>query len=652
MSETQETPDAHKETLGFQTEVKQLLNLVINSLYSNKEIFLRELISNASDAADKLRFEALTDDALYEGEGDLGIRVTYDKAARTVTVSDNGIGMSRQEVLENLGTIARSGTRQFFEALTGDQARDSRLIGQFGVGFYSSFIVADRVTVLTRRAGVGPEHGVRWESDGEGEFTIETVTREARGTDVVLHLREGQEEFADGWRLRAIIRKFSDHISLPIEMQKEDTAAAEEEGEQKETTPEWEVVNRATALWARAKGEITDEEYKEFYKHVAHDFEDPLAWSHNQVEGKLEYTSLLYIPSRAPFDLWDRNARHGVKLYVRRVFVMDDAEQLMPAYLRFVRGVVDSADLPLNISREILQQNRHIDAMRSGSVKKVLGMLESMAKDRPEDYARFWDQFGRVLKEGVIEDTANRERIAKLLRFASTHNDGNEQTVSLEDYVGRMKEGQEHIYYVTADTPAAARNVPHLEVFADKGVEVLLLTDHVDEWVVGHMDDFEGKPLKSITKGELDLGELEDAKEEEKAGEEEKEAPAEEHKALLERIKGALGDDVKEVRATRRLTRSPACVVAGDFEMGAHMERILEAAGQEVPRSKPILEVNTDHPLVGLMAAEEDEDRFGDWARLLLDQSVLAEGAKPDDPGAFVRRLNDMLVSLSGGRAG
>ncbi len=647
MSENNATIDAHKETLGFQAEVRQLLNLVISSLYSNKEIFLRELISNASDAADKLRFEALADDALYEGEGDLRIRITFDKEARTVTVSDNGIGMSRQEVLENLGTIARSGTRQFFEALTGDQSRDSRLIGQFGVGFYSSFIVADRVTVETRRAGLAPEHGVRWESAGEGEFTIETIPREGRGTDVTLHLREDQEEFADGWRLRGIVRRFSDHISLPIEMEKEQPPGAEGEEQTPPAGPEFEVVNRATALWARAKAEITDDEYKEFYKHVAHDFEDPLAWSHNQVEGTLEYTSLLYLPARAPFDLWDRNSRHGVKLYVRRVFVMDDAEQLMPSYLRFVRGVVDSADLPLNISREILQQNRQIDAMRSGSVKKVLGMLEHMANHEPDKYQKFWDEFGRVLKEGIIEDMPNRERIAALLRFTSSHDDGDGQTVSLADYVGRMKEGQQHIYYVTADSPAAARNVPHLEVFADKGVEVLLLTDNVDEWVTGHLDEFDGKPLKSITKGELDLGELAGGEE---AKDESGDKPDDEaHQPLLERLKATLADEVQEVRPTQRLTRSPACLVAGDYEMGAHMERILEAAGQSIQRSKPVFEVNPEHPLVRLMADEQDEERFADWARILFDQAVLAEGAKPRDPGAFVRRLNDMMMRLGGG---
>lgn len=642
MADSNHSSDSHKETLGFQTEVKQLLNLVIHSLYSNPEIFLRELVSNASDAADKLRFEALTDDALYEGDGDLRIRVTWDKEARTLTVSDNGIGMSRQEAMDNLGTIAKSGTRQFFAALTGDQARDSQLIGQFGVGFYSSFIVADRVTVETRRAGVGPEHGVRWESDGEGDYTVETLERAQRGTAVTLHLREDQDEFLDGWRLRGIIRKFSDHISLPIEMVKETGGDKDDPG-----APEFEVVNKATALWARAKGEISAEEYKEFYKHVAHDFEEPLAWTHNQVEGNLEYTSLLYIPSRAPFDLWDRNSRHGVKLYVRRVFIMDDAEQLMPTYLRFVRGVIDSADLPLNISREILQQNRHIDAMRAGSVKKVLGLLEAMAENEPEKYATVWQQFGRTLKEGVIDDFANRERIARLLRFASTRNGDDVQNVSLADYLGRMQEGQEHIYYITADTPAAARTSPHLEVFLDQGIEVLLLTDTVDEWVTTHLEEFEGKKLKSVTKGDIDLKDLGKTKDVDNADPDQAEGDPE----LMKRIADALGERVKEVRASRRLTQSPACLVADEHEMGAHLERLLQAAGQEVRHSKPILEVNVTHPLVQRMAAEADAGRFGDWAHLLFDQSVLAEGAKPDDPGAFVRRMNALLMESAGGRA-
>jgi len=647
------TVETHKETLDFQTEARQLLDLVIHSLYSNKEIFLRELVSNASDAADKLRFEALTDDALYEGEGDLKIGVSYDKDTRTLTVRDNGIGMSRQEVMENIGTIAKSGTRQFFEALTGDEAKDSQLIGQFGVGFYSSFIVADRVTLTTRRAGLGPEHGVRWSSTGQGEYSIETVERPQRGTEVVLHLNEGEEEFLDGYRLRSIIRKFSDHISLPIVMPKEAQPAMGEEAEGEEAKVEEakveeaqaedETVNKATALWTRAKNEITDEEYKEFYKHVGHDFGDPLAWTHSKVEGKLEYTSLLYVPEHASFDIWDRNQRHGIKLYVRRVFIMDDAEQLMPPYMRFVRGIIDSGDLPLNVSREILQHNRKIDSMRSGSVKKVLGLLESMAKDEPEKYAGFWKEFGRVLKEGVIDDPANQERIAKLLRFASTHNDGDEQNVSLEDYVSRMKEGQEKIYYISGDSYGAVKSSPHLEVFRKKGIEVLLLSDGVDEWVVTHLTEFDGKPLQSITKGELDLGKLGD----EEDTEAETKKAEETYQGLVDRVKEALGERVKDVRVTNRLTESPACLVADDYALGGHLERLLKASGQQVTASKPILEVNPGHPLVRRLDQEQDPQRFGDWAHILLEQSLLSEGAQLEDPGAFVRRLNGMLLALS-----
>ncbi len=637
---TAEKLDTHKETLGFQTEVRQLLDLVIHSLYSNKEIFLRELISNASDAADKLRFEALTDDALYEGDGELNIGVSFNKEARTITVSDNGIGMSRQEVTDNLGTIAKSGTRQFFESLTGDQSKDSQLIGQFGVGFYSSFIVADKVAVSTRRAGLGAEHGVRWESTGEGEYSIETVEMPRRGTDVTLHLRDEMDEFLDGWRLRSIIRKFSDHISLPIIMEKE---AVGEEDEKEKQEPEDETVNKATALWARNKKEISEDEYNEFYKHVAHDFEAPLVYTHNQVEGKTEYTSLLYIPSRAPFDIWDRNSRHGVKLYVRRVFIMDDAEHLMPPYLRFVRGVIDSADLPLNISREILQQDKQIDSMRSGSVKKILGMLEGLAKNEPEKYATFWKEFGKVLKEGVIDDFGSRERISGLLRFASTHNEDDAQNVSLADYISRMQEGQEKIYFVNADTHAAAKNSPHLEIFIRKGMEVLLLSDGVDEWVVNHLQEFEGKKLQSVTKGELDLGNVEDKEEKQQSKEAEKE-----HQDLMERIKQSLGEQVKEVRVSHRLITSPACLVAEEQEMGAHMERLLEASGQSITRTKPIMEVNPDHPLVDRLGQEKDQDRFSDWSHILFDQSLLSEGAKLEDPVAFVRRMNSMFLTLGG----
>ncbi len=632
------TVEAHKETLGFQTEVKQLLQLMIHSLYSNKEIFLRELISNASDAADKLRFEALSDDALFEGDSDLKIHVSYDKDARTITVRDNGIGMTRQEVIEHIGTIAKSGTAQFFESLTGDQAKDAHLIGQFGVGFYSSFIVADKVTLTTRRAGLGTEHGVRWESAGEGEYSLETVERPERGTEVILHLREGEDEFLDGYRLRNIISKYSDHITLPILMPKENMG--EEAGKSDEI--EWETVNRASALWTRAKSEISEEEYQEFYKHVAHDFENPLTWTHNRVEGKYEYTSLLYIPARAPFDLWDRERRHGIKLYVRRVFIMDDAEQLMPNYLRFVRGVIDSNDLPLNVSREILQHNKVIDSIRAGSVKKVLGLLEGMAKNEPEKYATFWQEFGRVMKEGPGEDFANKEQLARLLRFSTTHSDSETQDVSLADYVERMKEGQEAVYYITADSFAAAKNSPHLEIFRKKGIEVLLLADRVDEWLVSSLTEFDGKPLKSVAQGELDLGELED--EEEKKAHEKVD---EEFKDLIGKVKEVLGDKVSEVRLTHRLTSSPACLVTGENDMSANLERILRSAGQHVPSSKPVFELNPEHPLVAKLKQEGSDELFNDMAEILFDQALLAEGGQLDDPATFVRRLNELLLSLS-----
>lgn len=626
--------EAHKETLGFETEVKQLLHLMIHSLYSNKEIFLRELISNASDACDKLRFESLSDDALYEGDNELAIHVEYDKEARTVTVRDNGIGMNRQEVVENLGTIAKSGTRQFLDSLTGDQAKDAHLIGQFGVGFYSSFIVADKVTVTTRRAGLTAEHGVRWESGGEGDYTIETVAKPERGTEVMLHLREGEDDFLDGWRLRSVIHKYSDHITLPIMMQKE--AIGEEKSEEGAET-----VNKASALWTRSKNDISDEEYNEFYKHVAHDFEDPMTHIHSRVEGKLDYTSLLFIPKRAPFDLWDRERRHGIKLYVKRVFIMDDAEQLMPNYLRFVRGVIDSSDLPLNISREILQHNKAIDSMRNGSVKKILGLLESMASKEPEKYQQFWQEFGKVIKEGPGEDFANREQIAKLLRFASTDKDTDEQTVSLIDYVERMKAGQDNIYYITADSFAAAKNSPHLEVFRKKGIEVLLMFDRVDEWLVSSLTEFEGKQLKSVTKGELDLGEMEN--EEEK---QQQESVAKDFEGLVKQVEESLGEKVKEVRITHRLTSSPACLVTEEGEMSANLERILKSVGQNAPDIKPILELNPEHPLVAKLKDESGE-RFGDLASILFDQALLAEGGQLDDPAAFVGRLNQMLLEMS-----
>ena len=632
----------NKETLGFQAEVKELLNLMIHSLYSNKEIFLRELISNASDACDKLRFEALNDSSLYGDDAELAIRLSFDKAARTITVSDNGIGLSRDEAVEHLGTIAKSGTREFFSALTGDQAKDAHLIGQFGVGFYSSFIVADKVTVISRRAGLPADQAVRWESAGEGDFSVEQVEKVGRGTDVILHLREGEDDFLSGWKLRQTVRTYSDHITLPIRMNKEKW---DEEKKEQVETDELETVNKASALWARPKSEISEEEYKEFYKHVAHDFEDPLAYVHAKVEGKQEYTQLLYIPQRAPFDLWDRNARHGIKLYVRRVFIMDDAEKLMPLYLRFVRGIVDSNDLPLNVSREILQESRDIETIRGGCVKKVLSMLEGLAESEDaaekEKYTKFWSEFGRVLKEGVGEDFANKDRIAKLLRFASTQSDTPEESVSLADYVSRMKEGQEKIYYVTAETFTAAKNSPHLEIFRKKGIEVLLLSDRVDEWVTGYLTEFDGKQLQSVAKGGLDLGKLEDEAEKKEA-----EQAADEYKELLEKIKTTLGEKVKEVRVTHRLTDSPSCVVADEHDMGGNLARILKAAGQKAPEMKPILEINPKHPAVQRLKYEEV--RFDDWANLLLEQATLAEGGTLEDPAGFVKRINALMMAISG----
>ncbi|GBL46873.1 chaperone protein HtpG [Sulfuriferula multivorans] len=632
------TVEAHKETLGFQAEVKQLLNLMIHSLYSNKEIFLRELISNASDAADKLRFEALSDDALWENDPELRIRIAFDKDARTVTISDNGIGMNRQEVIEHIGTIAKSGTRQFFDALSGDQAKDSHLIGQFGVGFYSAFLVADKVTLITRRAGLGAEHAVQWESAGEGDYTLETVEKSGRGTDVILHLRADEDELLSSYKLQSIIRKYSDHITLPIVMKKEEWDA-----EKKETVvrDEEEAINQASALWARPKSEITPEQYEEFYKHVAHDYEAPLAYIHAKVEGKQEYTQLLYIPAHAPFDLWDREQRHGIKLYVRRVFIMDDAKQLMPTYLRFVRGVIDSNDLPLNVSREILQESKDIEAIRGGSVKKVLGMLEDLAQNQTEKYTAFWKEFGRVIKEGVGEDFANKDRIAKLIRFSSTHNDSEEQGVSLADYIGRMKEGQDAIYFVTADSFAAAKNSPHLEIFRAKGVEVLLLADRVDEWMISHLTEFDGKKLQSVAKGDLDLGKLADEEEKKEQAQE-----ADAFKELTDKIKEALGEQVKEVRITHRLTSSPACLVAGEHDMGANLERLLKAAGQNVPGSKPILEINPKHALVQRLKDQADSDKFSDWSAILFDQALLAEGGQLEDPAAFVRRLNGLWLAM------
>lgn len=623
---------AEKQTLGFQAEVKQLLHLMIHSLYSNKEIVLRELISNASDAADKLRFEALADNTLYGDDGELKIRVSFDKAARTVTISDNGIGMSRQEVIDNIGTIAKSGTREFLNALSGDQKKDAALIGQFGVGFYSSFIVADKVTLVTRRAG--SEEAVQWESSGEGDYTLSAADKTTRGTDIILHLREGEDEFLNDWKLKSIIRKYSDHITLPIVMKKSEW----KDGEQV-PTDEDEVVNRASALWARSKSDISEDDYKEFYKHVSHDFEDPLAWSHNRVEGKQEYISLLYIPAKAPFDLYDRERRHGIKLYVKRVFIMEDAEKLMPQYLRFVRGVIDSADLPLNVSREILQHSKDIDAIKAGSVKKVLGLLEDLAENRAEDYQKFWNEFGRVLKEGPGEDFGNKEKIAGLLRFASTHLDSEEQVVSFKDYVSRMKEGQDKIYYITADSFAAAKHSPHLEIFRKKGIEVLLMSDRVDEWLLGSLTEFDGKPLQSVAKGDLDLGKLED-----EAEKEQQKKVEDEYKPLVEKIQAALGDKVKEVRVTHRLTDSPACLVAGEHDLSGNLERLLKAAGQKTPDSKPVLEINPGHRLLELLRQENEGTRFDDLVHVLFDQALLAEGGQLDDPASFVKRMNSLLA--------
>jgi len=632
---------ATKEVLGFQAEVKQLLQLMIHSLYSNKEIFLRELISNASDACDKLRFEALNNDALFGGDSELKIRVRFDKDARTVTISDNGIGLSREEAISHLGTIAKSGTREFFSALTGDAKKDAHLIGQFGVGFYSGFIVADKITVVSRRAGLPADQAVQWESDGSGEFSIEMVDKAGRGTDVILHLKEAEDELLSSWRLKSILRKYSDHITLPILMLKEEW---DEEKKAQVVKDEEETVNKASALWARSKSEVSDEEYKEFYKHVAHDFEDPLCWTHARVEGKQEYTQLLYIPSRAPFDMWDRQTRHGVKLYVRRVFIMDDAEQLMPQYLRFVRGVVDSNDLPLNVSREILQESKDIEAIRSGCSRKVLAMLEGLASSEDtaekEQYAKFWGEFGRVLKEGIGEDHANKDRIAGLLRFASTHNDTTDETVSLADYIGRMKEGQEKIYYVSAETFNAAKNSPHLEIFRKKGIEVILLSDRVDEWVVGHLTEFDGKQLQSVAKGGLDLGKLEDEAEKKEA-----ESAADEYKELVDKVKKSLGERVKDVRVTLRLTDSASCLVADEHDPTGNLARILKAAGQKAPAARPILEINPQHPQVQRLKYEEA--RFDDWAALLFEQAELAEGGQLDDPAGFVKRMNDLMLALS-----
>jgi len=626
--------ETKKETLQFETEVAQLLQLMIHSLYSNKEIFLRELISNASDACDRLRFEAISNTALLDKDPELKIQVEFDKTDRTITVRDNGIGMSRDEVIQNIGTIAKSGTQDFVDQLTGDQSKDSHLIGQFGVGFYSAFIVADKVTLISRRAGVEKDQAVCWESEGTGSYTLEEVEKEERGTEVILHLKKEEDELLNSWRLRSVLTKYSDHVPLPIEMH-----AESEEGE---ATEKWETVNKASALWTRSKNEISDDEYKEFYKHVGHDYAEPLTWTHNRVEGKTEYISLLYLPKQAPFDLFEPNQTHGVKLYVQRVFIMDDADKLMPRYLRFIRGVIDSNDLPLNVSREILQSNKVIDSIRSGSVKKVLGLLENMAKSEAEKYQEFWSVFGKVLKEGPGEDFANKDKIAKLLRFASTHNDNGTQNVSLDEYIARMQPEQGKIYFITADNYAAAKNSPHLEIFREKGIEVLLLSDRVDEWLMSHLTEYEEKSFASVAKGELDLGDM--GSEEDKKEQKQKEKQAE---GLIKRIKSVLEEKVEDVRVSNRLTSSPACIVLNEQEMALYMQHLMRQAGHDMPATKPVLEINPTHPLVQRMENEQVEDRFKDWARILLDQAILAEGGQLEDPASFVNRLNQMINEIA-----
>ena len=641
------TEAVHQETHGFQTEVKQLLQLMIHSLYSNKEIFLRELISNAADAADKLRFRALSQDSLYEGDGDLHVKLSIDKEAGTLTIADNGIGMTKAEAIEHLGTIAKSGTKEFFGKLSGDQAKDSQLIGQFGVGFYSAFIVADKVTVRTRAAGAAKNTGVEWQSAGEGEFTTTDIEKAERGTEIILHLRADEKEFLDDWRLRSIVSKYSDHISIPVKMYKEEVPERDgpEVDGKKEKIPAipatWEVVNKATALWTRDKSEVSDDEYKEFYKHISHDFADPMTWAHNKVEGKTEYTSLLYIPSKAPYDLWNREQKHGLKLYVQRVFIMDDAEQMLPNYLRFVKGLLDSNDLPLNVSREILQDNKVTQAMRQGCTKRVLQMLEKIAKNDAEQYQTFWGEFGNVLKEGPAEDFANKDKIAGLMRFASTHNDSDVQNVSLADYISRMQEKQEKIYYITADSYKAAKSSPHLEIFRKKGIEVLLMSDRIDEWLMSHLSDFEEKSLQSITHGALDLGELEDEESKNALKEAEKQVSG-----LAERVKAALGDKVKDVKFTHRLTDSPACIVADENGMTTQMIKLMQAAGQPVPDAQYHFELNPDHQLVKLLADVQDEEQFSQWTEVLFDQAALSEQGSLKDPASFVQNLNKLLINL------
>ena len=643
MSDTTATSSGQKQTHGFQAEVKQLLQLMIHSLYSNKEIFLRELVSNASDAADKLRFLALSDSSLYGDDGELRVRISLDDKARTLTISDNGIGMTQDEVISHLGTIAKSGTKEFFSQLSGDQTKDSKLIGQFGVGFYSAFIVADKVTVRTRKAGAAATDAVEWESAGEGDYSITPISKDSRGTDIILHLRDGEDEFLSRWKVESIVTKYSDHISIPVELWQEEQPERDgPDGEKIAAVPgHWQAVNKATALWTRDKSDITDEEYQEFYKHISHDWSEPLSWSHNKVEGNNNYTSLLYVPKKAPFDLWNREARHGLKLYVQRVFIMDDAEQFMPSYLRFIKGVLDSSDLPLNVSREILQDTKVTQALRKGCSSRALKMLEKLSKDS-EQYQAFWDEFGQVLKEGPAEDFANKEQIAGLLRFASTHNDDGTQNVSLADYVSRLKEGQDEIYYIVADSYAAAKHSPHLEVLRKKGLEVLLLSDRIDEWLVQHLTEFDGKKLRSVAKGGLDLSKLDD--------EETKKAQQEAEKAfadVVDRFKTALGEQVKDVKVSHRLTESPACVVTDEFDMSTQMIKLMESVGQKVPEVKPIFELNPEHQLVKHVADEQDEDRFKQWAQVLLDQALLAERGNLKDPASFVSRLNSLLLSLA-----
>ena len=636
------TTQSSAETMEFQAEVNQLMKLMIHSLYSNKEIFLRELISNASDACDKLRFESVANDALSEGESELAITVAFDADAHTVTISDNGIGMDRDDVINNIGTIAKSGTKQFLEAMTGDQKEDARLIGQFGVGFYSAFVVADKVTLTTRKAGDDVANGTRWESEATGSYQLEQVERAEKGTSVTLHLREDAHEFADNWRLRGIIKKYSDHITFPIKMMEVLPPPSEEDKDKEQPEPQLEKVNDASALWTRSRNDITEDEYKAFYKQVSHDWEDPLVWSHNHVEGKFEYTSLLYIPKKAPFDLYDNQQKQGIKLYAQRVFIMDETEKLMPRYLRFVRGLVDSSDLPLNVSREILQSNKVVESIRGASVKKILSLLENMAKNDPDDYKEFWGQFGACLKEAPGEDFANKEKVAALYRFASTHSGTDEQSVGFADYVSRMKPGQDKIYYITADSFSAGKNSPHLEIFAKKDVEVLVMYDRVDEWMMSYLNEFDGKTLSSVAKGDLDLGEIHDKEEKEAQESVEKES-----EKLVERLKENLKDKVEEVRVSHRLTTSPACVVLGEQEMAMHMQQLMKQAGHEIPSSKPTLEINPEHPILVKMDHETDEDRFGDWSRLLLDQAVLAEGGQLEDAAGFVSRMNELIIELS-----